>query len=109
MKNVKDARQLNEWGEAQEIVADIDYLLGAVVDSEDNRVKCLRYGFYYFYQLLALFELIVFSVINIATRCQSAQFRAHLRSHGSSMKLFAALADASKIPVCKFIFIYLGR
>lgn len=43
VKNVKQAHQCHEWGEAQEFTDDMEYYLSTLVGTKENHVKYLRY------------------------------------------------------------------
>lgn len=79
VRNVKEAHEVQESGETQEFIDDVEYLLAGLGDTEPMSTRCL-------------------SAFGIASKCMMPAFRMHLRAHGTPAKIFTALHDASTNP-----------
>ncbi|GAB1600116.1 wings apart-like protein homolog [Argonauta hians] len=79
VRNVKEAHEVQESGETQEFMDDVEYLLAGLGDTEPMSTRCL-------------------SAFGIASKCTMPAFRMHLRAHGCITKIFTALHDASSNP-----------
>lgn len=80
VRNVKEAHEVQESGETQEFIDDVEYLLAGLGDTEPMSTRSL-------------------SVFGIATKCMMPAFRMHLRAHGTPAKIFTALHDAPLNPI----------
>eukprot|EP00106_Octopus_bimaculoides_P014342 XP_014781784.1 PREDICTED: wings apart-like protein homolog [Octopus bimaculoides] len=79
VRNVKEAHEVQESGETQEFMDDVEYLLAGLGDTQPMSTRCL-------------------SAFGIASKCTMPAFRMHLRAHGCITKIFTALHDASSNP-----------
>ncbi|XP_076441923.1 uncharacterized protein LOC143280963 [Babylonia areolata] len=77
--NVKMAYEVQESGETQDFMDDVEYLLENLKDSEPISIRAL-------------------STIQLAAKCISPAFRMHLRAHGTVTKIFSLLHDACSSP-----------
>lgn len=92
VSNVKEAHQCLESGEHDDYRQDLEYILSTLLDEEStNNLKCL-------------------SVISLARKCVSGEFRQFFRSHNFVGKTLKALADSPTSPslsVCVAVVVYL--
>ncbi|KAJ8318117.1 hypothetical protein KUTeg_003208 [Tegillarca granosa] len=79
VKNVKEAHECQEYGETQEYIDDVEYLLAGLQDKQPMSTRCL-------------------SCIGIAQKCIIPAFRMHLRAHGIITKIFGSVQDACSDP-----------
>ncbi|XP_046359427.2 wings apart-like protein homolog [Haliotis rufescens] len=79
VRNVKQAFEVQESGETQDFMDDVEYLLDGLQDSEPMPIRCL-------------------SCIQLAGKCTLPAFRMHLRAHGTMTKIFTMLHDANTNP-----------
>lgn len=77
VRNVKNAHQIQEIGESQEMDDDVEYILSALQPDNPSSTRCL-------------------SAMQLATKCMTPAFRMHVRAHGTATKFFRALRDATK-------------
>ncbi|KAL8595031.1 hypothetical protein ACOMHN_002010 [Nucella lapillus] len=77
--NVKMAYEVQESGETQDFMDDVEYLLENLKDSQPLSIRAL-------------------STIQLAGKCISPAFRMHLRAHGTVTKIFSLLHDACSYP-----------
>ncbi|KRX19764.1 OTU domain-containing protein 5, partial [Trichinella nelsoni] len=75
VRNVKQAHECHESGEAQEYNDDVVYLLGALSEENTSNMRCL-------------------SLITLLQKCVSAAFRNFLKAHGYAKQVLHALKDA---------------
>lgn len=76
VRNVKQAHQIQEIGEFQEMDDDVEYILDTLQPRNPIVTRCL-------------------SAIQLSTKCMTAAFRMHVRAHGTVTKFFRALKDAT--------------
>ncbi|KRY34614.1 DNA repair protein complementing XP-C cells -like protein, partial [Trichinella spiralis] len=81
VRNVKQAHECHESGEAQEYNDDVVYLLGALSEENTSNMRCL-------------------SLITLLQKCVSAAFRNFLKAHGYAKQVLYALKDAHGNDVC---------
>ncbi|KRX90664.1 Wings apart-like -like protein [Trichinella pseudospiralis] len=74
VRNVKQAHECHESGEAQEYNDDVVYLLGALSEENTSNMRCL-------------------SLITLLQKCVSAAFRNFLKAHGYAKRVLHALKD----------------
>jgi len=79
IQNVKQTHEVQELGETQDFIDDVDYLLDSLQDSKSNSIRCL-------------------SCLKLAGKCIQPAFRMHLRAHGTVTKIFSLLHDACTDP-----------
>ncbi|XP_059142717.1 wings apart-like protein homolog [Physella acuta] len=77
--NVKQTHEVQELGEAQDFMDDVDYLLGSLQNTKSISERCL-------------------SCLTLAGKCISPAFRMHIRAHGTVTKIFSLLRDACSDP-----------
>ncbi|KAE8751805.1 hypothetical protein FOCC_FOCC001654 [Frankliniella occidentalis] len=77
VRNVKQAHQIQESGEFQELNDDVDYILDALQEQNPIGTRCL-------------------SAITLASKCMVPAFRMHVRAHGTVAKFFKSLHDAAR-------------
>ncbi|XP_053690041.1 protein wings apart-like [Sabethes cyaneus] len=75
VRNVKNAHQIQEIGESQEMDDDVEYILSALQPDTPNATRCL-------------------SAVTLASKCMTPAFRMHVRAHGIVTRFFKALRDA---------------
>ncbi|XP_055605799.1 protein wings apart-like [Uranotaenia lowii] len=75
VRNVKNAHQIQEIGEFQEMDDDVEYILSALQPDNPSATRCL-------------------SAMTLATKCMTPAFRMHVRAHGVGTRIFKALRDA---------------
>ncbi|XP_055543536.1 protein wings apart-like [Wyeomyia smithii] len=75
IRNVKNAHQIQEIGESQEMDDDVEYILSALQPDTPNATRCL-------------------SAVTLASKCMTPAFRMHVRAHGIVTRFFKALRDA---------------
>ena len=75
IRNVKKAHQIEDSGEYQEFIDDVDYILDALQSQNPTATRCL-------------------SAMSLASKCMEPAFRMHLRAHSTVAKFFQALKDA---------------
>ncbi|XP_076458860.1 uncharacterized protein LOC143292454 [Babylonia areolata] len=79
VKNVKMAHEVQESGETQDFIDDLEYLLDNLKDDQPVSIRAL-------------------STIQLAGKCILPAFRMHLRAHGTVTKIFSLLHDACSYP-----------
>ncbi|KAL8559122.1 hypothetical protein ACOMHN_046170 [Nucella lapillus] len=79
VKNVKMAHEVQESGETQDFIDDLEYLLDNLKDDQSVSIRSL-------------------STIQLAGKCNLPAFRMHLRAHGTVTKIFSLLHDACSYP-----------
>ncbi|KAK3925355.1 Protein wings apart-like [Frankliniella fusca] len=77
VRNVKQAHQIQESGEFQELNDDVEYILDALQEQNPIGTRCL-------------------SAITLASKCMVPAFRMHVRAHGTVAKFFKSLHDAAR-------------
>ncbi|GFO38926.1 Wings apart-like protein homolog [Plakobranchus ocellatus] len=77
--NVKQTHEVQELGETQDFIDDVNYLLESLRDTNSTSIRCL-------------------SCLKLAGKCISPAFRMHMRAHGTVSKIFSLLHDACSDP-----------
>ncbi|XP_005089258.1 wings apart-like protein homolog [Aplysia californica] len=77
--NVKQTHEVQELGETQDFMDDVDYLLDSLQDTKSTSIRCL-------------------SCLKLAGKCIMPAFRMHIRAHGTVTKIFSLLHDACTDP-----------
>ncbi|KAK0049292.1 wings apart-like protein [Biomphalaria pfeifferi] len=77
--HVKQSHEVQELGETQDFMDEVDYLLDSLQDSKSKSIRCL-------------------SCLKLAGKCISPAFRMHMRAHGTVTKIFSLLHDACSDP-----------
>ncbi|CAL1535656.1 unnamed protein product [Lymnaea stagnalis] len=77
--NVKQTHEVQELGETQDFMDEVDYLLDSLQDTKSKSIRCL-------------------SCLKLAGKCISPAFRMHMRAHGTVAKIFSLLHDACTDP-----------
>lgn len=77
--NVKQTHEVQELGETQDFIDDVNYLLESLRDTNSTSIRCL-------------------SCLKLAGKCISPAFRMHMRAHGTVTKIFSLLHDACSDP-----------
>ncbi|CAG5122973.1 unnamed protein product [Candidula unifasciata] len=77
--NVKQTHEVQELGETQDFMDEVDYLLDSLQDTNPTPIRCL-------------------SCLKLAGKCISPAFRMHIRAHGTVTKIFSLLHDACSDP-----------
>lgn len=77
--NVKQAHEVQESGETQDFMDDVEYLLDSLRDDKPSSIRSL-------------------SIIQLAGKCIMPAFRMHLRAHGTVTVIFSLLHDACSDP-----------
>lgn len=79
VRNVKNAHQIQEIGEFQDMDDDVEYILSNLKQENQMSTRCL-------------------STLQLASKCMSPSFRMHVKAHGIVTKFFKALEDAPSDP-----------
>lgn len=74
---VKQAHQIQEIGEFQEMDDDVEYILDTLQPKYPILTRCL-------------------SAMQLSTKCMTPEFRMHVRAHGTVTQFFRVLQDAPK-------------
>ncbi|KAH9503996.1 hypothetical protein Btru_067513 [Bulinus truncatus] len=77
--HVKQSHEVQELGETQDFMDEVDYLLDSLQDIKSKSIRCL-------------------SCLKLAGKCISPAFRMHMRAHGTVTKIFSLLHDACSDP-----------
>ncbi len=80
VRKVKEAHQCHDYGEAQEYLDDLEYLLDSLRTANSRNMKCL-------------------SMISLAKKCVAPPFRQFIRSKGCATKIFFSVKDEYQDPV----------